>query len=50
MYKKKGKHRVKSQTHKQETAIQKGENTEKQTKGWYIRKIISQKGNKEVKK
>ena len=27
----------------------KGENTEKQTKGWYIRKIISQKENKEVK-
>ena len=50
MFKKIGKHRVKWQTHEQEPAIQKGENTEKQTKGWYIRKTISKKENIEVKK
>ena len=50
MFKKIGKHKVKQQTHEQNTSMHKGENTEKQSEGWYIRKNISKKENNKVKK
>ena len=50
MYKKIGKHKVKQQTHEQETAIQKKKRRKKNKPMNGTYEIISKKGNKEVKK